>query len=353
MKNYSPLISVILPVYNSENYIYRCLESLKNQSNQNFELILVDDGSTDETLIISKKYLKNHFNYRYQLIINRTNIGITKSLNKGFKVAKGQYLARADADDIYEPDRFKLQLNFLEKNTNISLVGSNVKYIDKKENFLSFSNLPIDHFSIWSRLFFHNPLIHSTIFFRRHIFKKVLYNEKFNTTQDYDMYCRIINYYKIVNIKKPLANYRIHNQSISKKKYHLQKKNTLIIQKKLYTLNFDNYFPSNKFKLFNNFFMADYHHIIKNIKDFKKFLLEMIDLLNNLKRKTKNNDLDYFFLERLLIFSKNSKEHKFDILRIVLKNFDLKVIVIKVIGLTLKKIIERIFILKNKLKFEK
>ena len=217
MKNYSPKISVILPVYNSESYILKCLESLKNQTNQNFELILVDDGSTDQTLTISKKYLKDHFNYRYKLIINRINIGITKSLNKGFKVAKGQYLARADADDTYEPDRFELQLKLLENNNNISLVGSNVKYIDKKEKFLSFSNLPIDHFDIWSRLFLHNPIVHSTIFFRRNIFKKVLYNEKFNTTQDYDMYCRIINYYKIVNIRKPLANYRIHSQSIKKK----------------------------------------------------------------------------------------------------------------------------------------
>ena len=88
MKNYSPKISVILPVYNSESYILKCLESLKNQTNQNFELILVDDGSTDQTLTISKKYLKDHFNYRYKLIINRINIGITKSLNKGFKICK-------------------------------------------------------------------------------------------------------------------------------------------------------------------------------------------------------------------------------------------------------------------------
>ena len=353
MKNNSPLISVILPVYNGESYIVKCLESLKNQSNQDFELILVDDGSTDETLLISKKYLKNHFNYRYRLIVNRINIGITKSLNKGFKIAKGQYVARADADDIYEPERFELQLKFLEKNSDISLVGSNVKYIDENENLLNFSNLPIDHFNIWSRLFLHNPMIHSTIFFRRDIFKNAPYNEKFNTTQDYDMYCRIINHYKIINIKKPLANYRVHNQSISKKKRHLQKKNTLIIQKKFYTLNFDNYFPLIKFKLFNNYFMSDYHHIKKNVRDFKKFLSEMIDLLNNLKTRTKNKNLDYFFLERLLIFSKNSREYKFYILKIILQKFDLKVIVIKVIDLTLKKILERIFIFINKINFNK
>ena len=142
-------------------------------------------------------------------------------------------MARADADDTYEPDRFELQLKLLENNNNISLVGSNVKYIDKKEKFLSFSNLPIDHFDIWSRLFLHNPIVHSTIFFRRNIFKKVLYNEKFNTTQDYDMYCRIINYYKIVNIRKPLANYRIHSQSISKKKNTFKKKKYVNYTKKI------------------------------------------------------------------------------------------------------------------------
>ena len=89
MKNYSHKISVILPVYNSESYILKCLESLKNQTNQNFELILVDDGSTDQTLTISKKYLKDHFNYRsIKLIINRINIGITKSLNNTFSFAR-------------------------------------------------------------------------------------------------------------------------------------------------------------------------------------------------------------------------------------------------------------------------
>ena len=112
------------------------------------------------------------------------------------------------------------------------------------------------------------------------------YNEKFNTTQDYDMYCRIINYYKIVNIRKPLANYRIHSQSISKTK-HTSKKKYVNYTKKILYSEFDNYFPSNKFKLFNNFFMTDYNYIIENVKDFKKFLLEMIDLLNHLKRKIK------------------------------------------------------------------
>ena len=137
----------------------------------------------------------------------------------------------------------------------------------------------------------------------------------------------IINCYKITNIRKPLANYRIHNRSISKTKHHIQKKNTLTIQKKFYTLNFNTHFPLKKFKLFNNFFMSDYDHIIKNVKDFNKFLLDMIDLLNNLKRKTKNKDLDFFFLERLLIFSKNSREYKFYILKIILKTFNFKDIV--------------------------
>ena len=99
--------------------------------------------------------------------------------------------------------------------------------------------------------------------------------------------------------------------------------------------------------------MSEYDHIIKNVKDFNKFLLDMIDLLNNLKRKTKNKDLDFFFLERLLIFSKNSREYKFYILKIILKTFNLKDIVMTIIHLTLKKILERIFILMKKINFEK
>ena len=350
MKN-NPLISVILPVYNSANYILECLESIKIQTIQNFELILIDDKSTDKSLEITEDYLKNNLYGKFKIIKNKSNIGITRCLNKAFKISNGKYIARIDADDINKPDRFKIQFKYLERNNDISIVGSNVEYIDKKSKFIQHSDLPLSHVDIKSSLFLYNPMVHSTIFFRKKVFIKYPYNEKFYTTQDYEMYCRIINYYKIANIKKPLAKYRIHNQTVSKKKYGLQKKNTLLIQKKIYTQNFDNYFPLKKFKLFNNFFMADYNHIKKNVRNFNMFLLEMFDLLDNLKRKIKNKNLDYFFLERLLIFFKNSSEHKFYILKIVFEKFDLKDILIISFDLVLKKFRDKFFILMNNIKF--
>ena len=207
MKN-NPIISVILPVYNSENYILECLESIKSQTIQNFELILIDDNSTDRSLEIAENYLYNYFHVKFRIIKNEYNIGITRSLNKAFKLSNSKYIARADADDINKPNRFEMQFEYLEKNDDISIVGSNVEYIDKNNKFIQYSNLPLNHTDIKSSLFLYNPMVHSTIFFRKKIFSKSPYNKKFFTSQDYDMYCRIINSHRFCNIKSPLVKYR-------------------------------------------------------------------------------------------------------------------------------------------------
>ena len=257
MKN-NPIISIILPVYNSENYILECLESIKIQTMQNFEVILIDDKSTDKSPEIINNYLKNNLCGKFKIIRNKSNIGITRSLNKAFKISNSKYIARIDADDINKPDRFEIQFKYLEKNDDISLVGSNVEYINKDGKFIEYSDLPLNHLDIKSSLFLYNPMVHSTIFFRKKIFSCNPYNEKFHTSQDYDMYCRIINSHKFANIKKPLVKFRFHNQSISSHKEKLQKKNSHIIQELYYKNNFKNLFPANSFKLFTNLFMSDY-----------------------------------------------------------------------------------------------
>ena len=337
MKN-NPIISIILPVYNSENYILECLESIKNQTMQNFEVILIDDKSTDKSLKITKCYLKNNLYGKFKIIRNKSNIGITRSLNKAFKISNGKYIARIDADDINKPDRFEIQFKYLEKNHDISIVGSNVEYIDKDSRFIHYSDLPLSHMDIKSSLFLYNPIIHSTIFFRKKIFSKYPYNEKFNTSQDYEMYCRIIHSHKFTNIRKSLVKFRFHDQSISSHKKKLQKKNSLVIQKRYYKNNFKNLFPTNSFKLFTNLFMSDYKKIFKNISDLKKFFIDMLMFFNDLNKKIKNVQLEYFFLERLLIFFKYAKGYKLFMLSLILRHFRIKVIIRSIFNIFFRKV---------------
>ncbi len=336
MKN-NHLISVILPIYNSENYILECLESIKIQTMQNFEVILIDDKSTDKSPEIINDYLKNNFYGKFKIIKNKSNIGITRSLNKAFKISDSKYIARIDADDINKPDRFEIQFKYLEKYKDIAIVGSNVEYIDKDSKFINHSDLPLNHIDIKSSLFLYNPMVHSSIFFRKKIFSKYPYNNKFITSQDYEMYCRIINSHKFANIKKSLVKFRLHNQSISSHKEKIQKKNSLCIQEKFYKHNFGNVFPSNSFKLFTNLFMSDYEEIIQNVSDLKKFFKDMLRFFIDLNKKIKNVQLEYLFLERLLIFSIYARGYKLFMLSLILRHFRIKILVSSIFNLFLKK----------------
>ena len=131
---------------------------------QNFEVILIDDKSTDKSSEIINDYLKNNFYGKFKIIKNKSNIGITRSLNKAFKISDSKYIARIDADDINKPDRFEIQFKYLEKYKDIAIVGSNVEYIDKDSKFINHSDLPLNHIDIKSSLFLYNPMVHSTIF---------------------------------------------------------------------------------------------------------------------------------------------------------------------------------------------
>ncbi len=119
-------LTVILPFYNNEKYIVKSLSSILNQSYNNWKLILVDDCSSDNSLKIAKNFLRKRKipKKKYFFILNKKNLGITKSLNKALKVSRSKYIARADADDFYHRDRFKIQLDYLNKNNEIDVVGS-------------------------------------------------------------------------------------------------------------------------------------------------------------------------------------------------------------------------------------
>jgi len=208
----NPKISVIMSVYDGEKYLDESIQSILNQTFKDFEFIIINDCSTDNSLYIIKQYAKN--DKRIVLIQNEENIGLTKSLNKGLKIAKGKYIARMDADDVALSERFNKQYNYLEKNKNVFLLGTSAMMIDEDGNRSIKITAITQEKKIYSRLRKKNTIIHSSIMFRNDF--ELFYRENFKYAQDYDLYLRVLSEGKIIkNILEVLLYYRVCKNSIS------------------------------------------------------------------------------------------------------------------------------------------
>jgi len=201
MKN--PKASVIMPVYNEEKYIKKAIESILNQTFKDFEFIIIDDGSTDRTKEILKKYKDK----RIKIITNRKNEFVSRALNKGIKKAKGEYIIRIDGDDIALPNRLEKQINFLETHPEISVLGSAIFEINKKNSLKLMPVLTKDDQikkGLGLRMF--RIIYHPTVIIRKKVLIDIgMYNEKLQYTQDKDLWLRLAaKEYKFENLREPL-----------------------------------------------------------------------------------------------------------------------------------------------------
>lgn len=205
-------ISVIMPVYNCEAYIKDAVDSILNQTFQNFELIIIDDASTDATVSIIKKYKDQ----RIQLKEKPKNSGYTTSLNYGLSIAKGEYIARMDGDDISLPERFLKQISFLDNNQDVILCGSLLSIIGTDEIIA----LPEYHEDIKLGLLKGNCIAHPSVMFRNLKWEEnsISYNTTKEPAEDYDLWSRLLGIGKLHNLQEVLINYRVHNAQVSKKK---------------------------------------------------------------------------------------------------------------------------------------
>ena len=199
-----------MSVYNSAQYLREAVDSILNQTIIDFEFIIIDDNSSDESVSILKSYSDS----RIVLIVNETNVGLTKNLNIGIKLAKGDFIARMDADDISFVDRFEKQLSFLQSNSSISLCGSQFVEIG---NGNQISKYPINHNEIYFTLLYRNAIAHPTVMWRKTDFidNSLFYNENYKTAQDYELWSRVVSCLKVANINETLLQYRTHPKQIS------------------------------------------------------------------------------------------------------------------------------------------
>ena len=202
------LISIILPVYNGEKYIGESVSSILNQSFKNFELLVLNDGSIDG----SRDIIKGFNDPRIQLVDNEENLGLTKTLNKGLKLCSGEYVARMDADDICLPNRLQVQFDFLEKNSEVDVVGSNFRILGTKTT----SAYPDEDNKIKLKLNFENALAHPTVMFRQAIAQKFSYPSNVLHCEDWLFWSELAaNDIQFANLNEVLLEYRMEGQNIS------------------------------------------------------------------------------------------------------------------------------------------
>jgi glycosyltransferase involved in cell wall biosynthesis len=208
-----PLISVILPVYNADKYLVEALESLRYQTYPHFEVIAIDDASTDLSYKILKNYAK--LDSRFHVFKNKENLKIANSLNFGLTKAKGHFIARMDADDISLPNRFQKQIKYLLSHPGVVVVGGQCLTIDKDSHITGKKLFPTNHIAIHELMYTSNPLQHPSIMINRSLLPKGFswYNPHLTPAEDLDLYFRLGKFGLYANLHSAVLMYRQHKDS--------------------------------------------------------------------------------------------------------------------------------------------
>ena len=233
MEKKQPFITVFTPNYNNSKYISETIESIINQTYKNFEYIIIDDCSTDNSWKIIQKY--SQMDKRIKCYRNDRNLKIVGTRNKGFlnSSPKAKYFSIIDSDDVAFPQRLEKQIIFLENNSDYGLVGSNAVIINEKSEFIGYRNYPLDDHEIRKIITRINPFTQSSVTLRKDIINIIgLYDKKWFVCQDYDYWLRVGRKWKLRNLSEPLIKYRLNSGQVKNKFLKETLINTFKIQKK-------------------------------------------------------------------------------------------------------------------------
>ncbi len=280
---YMPPISVIMSIYSEPiEWICEAIDSILKQTFSDFEFIIINDNPNRiENQEVLFKY--QHKDQRIILIQNDTNIGLTKSLNKGLALAKGKYIARMDADDISLPYRFEKQFAFMEKHPEVGVCGSWIKYFGYKDSICPY---PEEHHCMF--LFFKSVFAHPVVFIRKKILSihKLQYDEALIYSQDYDLWERLYPYTQFHNLSEVLLYYRISDLQISNNHTQEQLKITSKIRRRAFNrycnMNQIDYSISSKITIkdiirYKSIFIKNNVAFSFDVKEFFYYLYRSID----------------------------------------------------------------------------
>lgn len=208
----APLLSVVLPAYNAEAYLESAVQSVLQQSFENFELIVIDDGSEDRTAAILEKIDDR----RLRVIRHERNAGLIAGLNEGVATATGKFIARMDADDICEPSRFHRQIECLETHPEIGVLGTAVKVIDEQGRLGVTFVMPVSSLDVEWAMPLLCPVAHPSVMMRTDLVRRVGgYSSAARHAEDYDLWHRLSGLTQVANLRAPLLRLRKHAASVT------------------------------------------------------------------------------------------------------------------------------------------
>ncbi|MFQ5873530.1 MAG: glycosyltransferase [Dehalococcoidia bacterium] len=209
----SPRVSVLMAVHNGETYLRRAVDSILAQTFADFEFIIVNDGSTDSTAAVLEEYQEQDHRIR---VYGQKNRGLLTSLQQGCDLARGEYVARMDADDIAFPERLERQVCFLEQNPGVALVGGAVVVVDETGGPFHTTRYPVQDRQIKEAIYRYNPFAHPAIIVRKQALLAVGgYRKPFVRAQDYDLWLRLSERFELANLPEPVLYYRAHSDQVS------------------------------------------------------------------------------------------------------------------------------------------
>ena len=229
-----PLISIVLPVFNGEKYLSLAIDSVIAQSYQNWELIIIDNESSDKTPHIITEYIKKDVRIKGLYCSQK---GIVPALNTGLSHCSGPLVARIDADDIWLPEKLETQKNAFNNDISLTLLGTSVEIINDKGEILTdrqaFNNgKPLGYKEVKQRLGRKNLFCHSSIMIRKEVIDVLGgYSDRFLHSEDYHLWLKITKQFKVEIFEEKLVKFRYHQHSISRKHSRVQQQNSLKLRK--------------------------------------------------------------------------------------------------------------------------
>lgn len=297
-----------MPAFNAERYIAKAIESIIHQSYEDWELIIINDGSEDKTHLICTTFHDPRIRY----IQHGENKKLIFTLNEGINLSQGKYIARMDADDIAHPDRLKKQVDFLEKHSDFILVGSNAGVIDDSDQCIGKLHQPSDPQIISISLLFTTPFIHPTVMIRKSVLENNKYSLDFLHSEDQELWLRLNSLGKMKNLTDELLCYRIHNSNISVLNSDTQIENyKLLLSRELNKLDI---FPSEQeLQLQRLTFLLQKSSLSKNLAKQETEALSnwfsKLSTANKLKEKYPQPAFDAYIWSRWTVFCIYTKQY--------------------------------------------
>jgi hypothetical protein len=205
-----PLVSVLMPAYNAAQFLAPAVQSVLDQTYPHWELLLMNDGSTDSTREVALSYADP----RIRLVDNGTNLGLTATLNLGIGLAQGKYLARLDADDVAYPQRLAVQVAYLEQHPAVGMCGAWADQIDAQGQVTGQIEVVVDPADIQATMLFHNCFYHSTVMLRTGLARQE-YDISFPIQEDYEFWVRLARQVPLAVLPQKLIQYRVHGGNVT------------------------------------------------------------------------------------------------------------------------------------------